>query len=106
MAALLGLNPTKDIHWVFSASTDPMNLFIEGKIGAFLALPPFLQEVRSRNIGHVILISITDQPWSKYYCCFLEICTAFAHTYPVATKRASVPSSRQQTYVFPSQRAW
>lgn len=87
MAALVGLNPARDIHWVLSASSDPMALFIEGKIDAFLALPPFLQEVRARNIGHVILSSITDQPWSKYYCCFLGISTAFAHKYPVATKR-------------------
>jgi NitT/TauT family transport system substrate-binding protein len=88
MAVLVGLNPTRDIHWVLSASSDPMDLFIEGKVDAFLALPPFLQEMRSRNIGHVILSSITDQPWSKYYCCFLGISTAFAHKYPVATKRA------------------
>jgi NitT/TauT family transport system substrate-binding protein len=87
MAALVGLDPARDIHWVLSASSDPMALFIEGKIDAFLALPPFLQEVRARNIGHVILSSITDQPWSKYYCCFLGISTAFAHKYPVATKR-------------------
>jgi len=87
MAALVGLNPAKDIHWVLSASSDPMALFIEGKIDAFLALPPFLQEVRARNIGHVILSSIVDQPWSKYYCCFLVASTEFAHKYPVATKR-------------------
>ena len=38
-----------------------------GKIDAFLALPPTLQEVRARNIGHVIVSSITDRPWSQYY---------------------------------------
>ena len=30
---------------------DPKDLFMEGKIDAFIALPPTLQEVRSRNIG-------------------------------------------------------
>ena len=87
MVALVGLNPARDIHWVLSASTGPMDLFTEGKIDAFLAVPPFLQELRARNIGHVILSSIRDQPWSKYYCCYLGISTEFAHKYPVATKR-------------------
>jgi NitT/TauT family transport system substrate-binding protein len=88
MAALVGLDPARDIQWVLSASTGPIDLFTEGKIDAFLAVPPFLQELRARNIGHVILSSIRDQPWSKHYCCFLGISTEFAHMYPVATKRA------------------
>jgi hypothetical protein len=42
-----------------------MDLFVEGKINAFLAAPPELQEVRAKNIGHVIVSSITDRPWSQ-----------------------------------------
>jgi NitT/TauT family transport system substrate-binding protein len=61
--------------------------FIEGKIDAFLAGPPELQEFRARNIGHVIVSSITDRPWSQYYCCMLATSTGFAGKYPVATKR-------------------
>lgn len=87
MVGLVGLDPARDIRWVFGASSGPMDLFIEGKIDAFLAIPPFLQEVRARNIGHVILSSITDQPWSKHYCCCLAIGTEFARQYPIATKR-------------------
>ena len=64
-----------------------MDLFVEGKIDAFLAAPPDLQEVRARNIGHVIVSSITDRPWSQYYCCMLATSTEFARKYPVATKR-------------------
>ena len=41
-----------------------MDLFVEGKIDAFLAAPPDLQEVRAKNIGHVIVSSIADRPWS------------------------------------------
>jgi NitT/TauT family transport system substrate-binding protein len=87
MTALVGLDPAKDLHWVTDPSLQPMNLFIEGKIDAFLAAPPVLQEVRSRNIGHVIVSSITDRPWSQYYCCMLATHTEFAEKYPVATKR-------------------
>jgi NitT/TauT family transport system substrate-binding protein len=87
MAGLVGLDPAKDIRWVSSLSRGPMDLFIEGKIDAFLAAPPDLQEVRARNIGHVIVSSIADRPWSQYYCCFFATRTEFAHAYPVATKR-------------------
>jgi NitT/TauT family transport system substrate-binding protein len=87
MTALVGLDPAKDLRWVAGPSLRPMDLFVEGKIDAFLAGPPELQEVRARNIGHVIVSSITDRPWSQYYCCMLATHTEFAQKYPVATKR-------------------
>jgi NitT/TauT family transport system substrate-binding protein len=87
MTALVGLDPAKDLHWVTDPSLRPMDLFVEGKIDAFLAGPPELQEVRARNIGHVIVSSITDRPWSQYYCCLLATRTEFAEKYPAATKR-------------------
>jgi NitT/TauT family transport system substrate-binding protein len=86
MTSLVGLNPHRDIRWVTSTEST-MDLFIEGKIDALLAVPPFRQELRARNIGHVIFSSITDQPWSHYYCCYLTINTKFVREYPVATKR-------------------
>ena len=61
---------------------------MEGKIDAFLASPPELQEVRAKNIGHVIVSSINDRPWSQYYCCMLATSTEFTRKYPIATKRA------------------
>src|SRR3954453_730769 len=88
MVALVGLDPAKDIRWVSSLSRGPMDLFVEGKIDAFLAAPPDLQEVRARKIGHVIVSSIADRPWSQYYCCLLATRAEFARNYPVATRRA------------------
>jgi NitT/TauT family transport system substrate-binding protein len=87
MTRLIGLDPAKDLHWVMHPSLQPMELFVGGKVDAFLAAPPFLQEVRARNIGHVIVSSISDRPWSQYYCCMLATHTDFARKYPVATKR-------------------
>jgi NitT/TauT family transport system substrate-binding protein len=87
MTSLVGLNPAKDFRWVTDPSLQPMDLFAEGKIDAFLASPPALQEVRARNVGHVIVSSISDRPWSQYYCCMLATRTEFARRYPVATKR-------------------
>jgi NitT/TauT family transport system substrate-binding protein len=86
--SLVGLDPAKGVHWVTDPSLRPMDLFIEGKADAFFVGPPDLQEVRARNIGHVIVSSITDRPWSQYYCCLLATHTEFARKYPVATKRA------------------
>jgi NitT/TauT family transport system substrate-binding protein len=87
MTRLIGLDPAKDLHWVVDPSQQPMDLFVEGKVDTFLAAPPFLQEIRARNIGHVIVSSITDRPWSQYYCCMLATQTEFSRKYPVATKR-------------------
>ena len=87
MASLVGLDPVTDFHWVTDPSLQPMDLFVKGEIDAFLAGPPDLQEVRARNIGHVIVSSIADRPWSQYYCCMLATRIEFARNYPVATKR-------------------
>jgi len=40
IAANIGIDPSKDINWVTSGSVKPMQLFMDGKIDAFLGLPP------------------------------------------------------------------
>jgi NitT/TauT family transport system substrate-binding protein len=86
MASHVGLDPLNDIHWVTS-DVDPMELFAQRKVDAFLALPPEPQMLRSRGTGHVIVNSIQDRPWSQYFCCMLATSAAYAAKYPVATKR-------------------
>ena len=87
MAAYVGLDPAKDIDWVLSPSVDPMEFFAEGKVDAFLGTPPEPQELRARKIGHVIVNSSVDRPWSQYYCCMLTGNRNYVRNYPVATKR-------------------
>jgi NitT/TauT family transport system substrate-binding protein len=87
MAGSVGLDPTKDIRWVSGLSRSPMELFAESKIDAFVVPPPALQEARARNIGHVIVSSMADRPWSQYYCCLFATRAEFARAYPVATRR-------------------
>jgi NitT/TauT family transport system substrate-binding protein len=87
MAAYVGLDPAKDIDWVTSQTIKPMQLFAEGKIDAFLGFPPEPQELRARKIGHVIVNSAQDLPWSQYFCCMLAGNTEFIRRYPIATKR-------------------
>ena len=88
IAAHVGLNPAKDINWVTSPSIAPMELFAEGKIDAWLGFPPETQELRARRIGHVVVNSSIDRPWSQYYCCMLAGNRDFVRKNPVATKRA------------------
>src|ERR1700737_4704978 len=71
MAAQVGLDPSKDIRWVVDASGTQKQLFIDGKIDAFLGLPPDLQELRAQQVGRVVLSSAVDRPWSQYFCCVL-----------------------------------
>jgi NitT/TauT family transport system substrate-binding protein len=87
MASYVGLDPAKDIRWVTSASPKPMELFAEGKIDAFLGLPPEPQELRARNIGRVIFNSAIDRPWSQYFCCMVAGHRDYVRKNPVATKR-------------------
>jgi NitT/TauT family transport system substrate-binding protein len=87
MAAYVGLDPVADINWVTTPSVRPKELFAEGKIDAFLGFPPEPQELRARNLGHVVLNSAVDRPWSQYFCCLLAGNRDFVHDHPVATKR-------------------
>ena len=89
MAANVGLDPHKDIEWVEPGSDrkPPWSCSPNGKIDAFLGFPPEPQELRARKIGHVILNTTTDKPWSQYFCCMLCGNREFVHEHPVATKR-------------------
>jgi NitT/TauT family transport system substrate-binding protein len=87
MAAHVGLDPMKDIHWVTDAAAKPSQLFVDGKVDAFLGTPPEPQELHARNIGHVVFNSSVDRPWSQYFCCALGGNQEFVRKYPVATKR-------------------
>jgi NitT/TauT family transport system substrate-binding protein len=87
MAAYVGLDPAKDIDWVLSPSEAPKQLFVDGKIDAFLGIAPEPQELRARKIGHVIVNSAHDRPWSQQFCCMLIGNRNFVRKNPVATKR-------------------
>jgi NitT/TauT family transport system substrate-binding protein len=87
MAAYVGLDPVKDIEWVADPKVPPMELFAAGKIDAFLGTPPEPQDLRARKIGHTIVRTSSDEPWSNYYCCMLAGTNEYVRKYPTATKR-------------------
>lgn len=86
MAAQVGIDPGKDLHWVASGKPVAMDLFTSGKVDAFLGFPPDTQELRAQNIGRVIVNSALDRPWSQYFCFMLAGNRAFVRNYPIATK--------------------
>ncbi|HZZ22556.1 MAG TPA: ABC transporter substrate-binding protein [Roseiarcus sp.] len=86
MATLIGLDPTRDINWVTSAEAKPVEMFLDGKVDAFLGFPPDPQRLRAQGVSHVIVNSAQDRPWSQYFCCMLAGNPDFVRTKPIATK--------------------
>jgi NitT/TauT family transport system substrate-binding protein len=88
MAAYVGLDPRRDINWVANEPPASMKLFMNGKVDAFLAFPPQPQELRAKKVGHTVVNTTKDKPWSQYFCCMVAMNRNFVRRYPVATKRA------------------
>jgi NitT/TauT family transport system substrate-binding protein len=89
MLAYVGINPQSEVRWLVGASRgDAMQLFSDGKADAFLANPPWPQEMRAKKIGRVIVNTAQDKPWSQYFCCVVTAHREFVSRYPVATRRA------------------
>jgi NitT/TauT family transport system substrate-binding protein len=88
MAAYVGLDPRKDITWLTRPPAEAIDLLAEGQIDAYLTSPPLAQELRARKIGHVVVNTTMDRPWSQYFCCLEYANTEFVRRHPVATRRA------------------
>jgi NitT/TauT family transport system substrate-binding protein len=88
MASHVGLDPVKDIEWVFQPPAESKKLLAEAKIDALMAFPPDPQELRAKKIGRVVVSSAIDRPWSQYFCCMIGANREFVRKHPVATKRA------------------
>ena len=85
----VGMDPAKDVNWLPAQKlNETMRLFVEGKADAFLGFPPHPQELRAKKIGHVIVNTTQDRPWSQYFCCMASMPVEFVEKYPIATKRA------------------
>jgi NitT/TauT family transport system substrate-binding protein len=87
LAAYVGLDPKVDLKMVNDPAAKPFERFADGKLDAYLAFPPRPQELHAHKIGHVILRTAVDRPWSQYFCCTLAGNKEFVARYPIATKR-------------------
>jgi NitT/TauT family transport system substrate-binding protein len=88
MAAHVGLDPRKDIDWVTRPPAQAKELLATGGIDAYLGFPPDPQELRAKKVGHVVVNSAVDRPWSQYFCCMAVGNRDFVRKHPIATKRA------------------
>jgi NitT/TauT family transport system substrate-binding protein len=87
MAAYVGLNPAQDITWVTLPAAESIQRLEAGTIDAFLGFPPEPQSLRARGIGHSVLNSTLNKPWSQYFCCMVTGNREFVQKHPIATKR-------------------
>jgi len=89
MLAYVGMHPQDDVEWIAGESQrDGMGLFVDGKADAFLGFAQQPEELREKGIGHVIVNTAEDRPWSQYFCCMVAANREFVQRNPVATKRA------------------
>jgi NitT/TauT family transport system substrate-binding protein len=88
MMAYVGLDPSRDVRWAEHPPSEMQQLLTAGKIDAFMASPPFSQDFRAKGVGHVVVNSAVDRPWSNYFCCMVIGNREFVRRHPVATKRA------------------
>jgi NitT/TauT family transport system substrate-binding protein len=88
MLSYVGLDPRKDINWIVCPPADGMRLLAEGSVDGYMGFPPEPQELRAKKIGHVVVNTMLDTPWSQYFCCMVAANREFVRKNPVATKRA------------------
>ena len=86
LGAAIGFDAVRDVRWVTDSTPSPLDLFARGEIDAFLAHPPEVQQVHALGVGHVLVSSTTDRPWSQYYCCMLAGNVDYVRKHPAATK--------------------
>ena len=87
MAAYVGLDPKKDLTIISDPEAKPLDQYMQGKLDAYMALPPEPQLLHARGFGDVIVRTAVDRPWSEYFCCTLAGHRDYVTKHPVATKR-------------------
>ena len=88
VVAYVGLDPRRDIRWEPHPPEEAMRLLAAGQVEAVAGFPPVPQELRAQGIGHLVLSTATDRPWSQYFCCMVGAHRDFVRKHPVAAKRA------------------
>ncbi|MHB8880135.1 MAG: ABC transporter substrate-binding protein [Thermodesulfovibrionales bacterium] len=88
IVSYVGLDPHKDIKYVWVKKDEAIDLFQKNKIDAFISFPPGPQELMAKGIGRLLLDTNVDKPWSQYFCCMVVGQSDFVKNNPIATKRA------------------
>jgi len=88
IVAYVGLDPRTDVNYVWVDKDEAIRLFRDGKIDAFMSFPPGAHELMHKGIGHLLVDTNVDKPWSQYFCCMVVGHSDFMRKNPIATKRA------------------
>ena len=88
VAAYIGIDPNREIEWVLANPLEWTRMLQVGEVDAIAGFPPMNYMLHEQKIGHVILNTITDEPWRYYFCCLLAARREYFESYPIATKRA------------------
>jgi NitT/TauT family transport system substrate-binding protein len=86
--ANVGLDLRQDVQLVNAKAAEAAQLLSSGQVDGVVAFPPASQALRAKGIGQVVLDSMTDRPWSDYFCCMANVNRHWMEKHPVATKRA------------------
>jgi NitT/TauT family transport system substrate-binding protein len=65
-----------------------LTMLTRGEIDAYMCSPPVSLVFRQKKVGHALVNTTTDKPWSQYSCCLIASTKDFVRRNPVATKRA------------------
>ena len=84
--------PITILAGVTHATDKSIALLAEGKIDAFMGFPPDPQEIRARKIGHVVVNSNVDRPWSQYFCCVVAATASSSKSIPSPPSAPCGPS--------------
>ena len=87
IATSVGLDPNRDINWLFHPAPKAKQMLADGTIDAYLGFPPDPQDRRARKVGRMLLSSMLDRPWSQYFCCMVAVNKGWQRKHPIATKR-------------------
>ena len=72
MASLVGLDPRKDIHWVSDPSAKSDGPLHRGEDRCVPGrVRPIYRNSAPATSAMSLVSSITDRPWSQYFCCML-----------------------------------
>ncbi len=86
--ANVGVDLRKDVKLVNHPPAEGVQLLSSGQVDGLVAFPPGSQDLRAKGVGRVIVDSMSDRPWSDYFCCTANVNRNWMEQHPVATKRA------------------
>jgi NitT/TauT family transport system substrate-binding protein len=84
----VGLDVRQDVRLVNHPPTENARILASGEVDAVTAFPPISKDLKAKGIGTVVLDSMTDPPWSNYFCCVPAANRDWMDKHPVAAKRA------------------